>query len=456
MSNKDIPLNLSHKPIVSVDYSEKDAYAGDAKFLSIGRAKWDKEDVSAKIFRWAEEGERWSRQSEEMPLWRVLDLAKLVIATITGKRSPLNEGVVNEEDGEFLKNFICDNMKLYAPRIKEIADLLNSTNPSIMNKKVPNIFSFATSELSQDAMLAWLIKCADDTYKKEDVELCMLGKSLLSLLTGLKMEEIHSVEVGRQWRNIDIWAEINEDAFLVIEDKTETSIHDDQLNRYRKIVEDEYRGKRNKLFYAYVKTGNEPLSVENKVRSQGFKAINRVELLTVLNKYEGRHSIVLDYREHLQGIENATNNYRCMPVQKWEPYEWQGFYKELEKHISDVNWGYVPNPSGGFWGLWSNPLKNSEIEMYFQFEESKLCFKIAYDGRDRPRVRDRYYQKLMDVTEKSRVSVETPRFGSGTFMTIGIVPADEVFGEGIVDMEKLIDKLKSYEQIIKRCVSDEI
>ena len=84
-----IPMNLTHQPIFSVNYTKKDAYAGDAKFLSIGRSTWNKEDISAKIWRWADEGERWSRQSEEIPLWRVLDLSKLLIATITGQNSSL-------------------------------------------------------------------------------------------------------------------------------------------------------------------------------------------------------------------------------------------------------------------------------------------------------------------------------------------------------------------------------
>ena len=53
------PWWLSHKPIISVDYEENDAYAGDAKFLSLGHASWNEEDYSAKI--WRHSGDRWSR-----------------------------------------------------------------------------------------------------------------------------------------------------------------------------------------------------------------------------------------------------------------------------------------------------------------------------------------------------------------------------------------------------------
>lgn len=78
-----IPTTLKHKPvIVSENYENVDgryAYDSDAKGLSLGLAQWNdrgKVDISAKIWRYT--GEKWSRQSEELPLHRVLDLAILV------------------------------------------------------------------------------------------------------------------------------------------------------------------------------------------------------------------------------------------------------------------------------------------------------------------------------------------------------------------------------------------
>jgi hypothetical protein len=78
-----IPTTLKHKPvIVSEDYENVDgrkAYDSDAKGLSLGLAQWNdrgKVDISAKV--WRHTGEKWSRQSEEMPLHRALDLAILI------------------------------------------------------------------------------------------------------------------------------------------------------------------------------------------------------------------------------------------------------------------------------------------------------------------------------------------------------------------------------------------
>ncbi|AZO95130.1 hypothetical protein GM661_08815 [Iocasia frigidifontis] len=78
-----IPTSLKHKPvIVTENYENVDgraAYHSDAKGLSLGLAQWNdrgKVDISAKV--WRHTGKKWSRQSEELPLHRVLDMAILI------------------------------------------------------------------------------------------------------------------------------------------------------------------------------------------------------------------------------------------------------------------------------------------------------------------------------------------------------------------------------------------
>lgn len=82
----DIPTNLKHKPVVAAeDYARIDgymAYDSDAQGISLGLAQWNdrgRVDISAKV--WRHTGEKWSRQSEELPLHRVLDLAILACRT---------------------------------------------------------------------------------------------------------------------------------------------------------------------------------------------------------------------------------------------------------------------------------------------------------------------------------------------------------------------------------------
>lgn len=80
-----IPTNLKHKPVIEVpDYQTIDSADGydPAQGLSLGLAQWNdrgRVDVSAKV--WRHTGEKWSRQSEELPLHRVIDLAILIART---------------------------------------------------------------------------------------------------------------------------------------------------------------------------------------------------------------------------------------------------------------------------------------------------------------------------------------------------------------------------------------
>lgn len=81
--SKKIPMNLKHKPVIIVeDYEQIDgrnAGNSDAKGLSLGLAQWNDRgqlDISAKVWRYT--GQKWSRQSEELPMNRVIDLAILI------------------------------------------------------------------------------------------------------------------------------------------------------------------------------------------------------------------------------------------------------------------------------------------------------------------------------------------------------------------------------------------
>jgi hypothetical protein len=81
-----LPTNLKHKPvIISENYENVDGrkcYCSDAKGLSLGLAQWNDRglvEISAKVWRYT--GEKWSRQSEELPLTRVIDLAIMIAKT---------------------------------------------------------------------------------------------------------------------------------------------------------------------------------------------------------------------------------------------------------------------------------------------------------------------------------------------------------------------------------------
>ena len=83
--NYSFPTHLKHQPIIGINnYDKVDGkYASDtdAMALTLGNAQWDHNDLSAKV--WRKEPTKWSRQSEELPLHRVIDLATLIVSVLT-------------------------------------------------------------------------------------------------------------------------------------------------------------------------------------------------------------------------------------------------------------------------------------------------------------------------------------------------------------------------------------
>jgi hypothetical protein len=83
------PLWLKHKPFFMVPYEPFDELFvpnTDAKYLSVGIGQWEGNDenhFTAKVWRYS--GEKWSRQSEELPLHRVVDLNIFVVLTLLNK-----------------------------------------------------------------------------------------------------------------------------------------------------------------------------------------------------------------------------------------------------------------------------------------------------------------------------------------------------------------------------------
>lgn len=132
-----IPDHLSHKPVIKVEnYDIIDGeYKGisDAKGLSLGISQWNENTLSAKI--WRRPNKKWSRQSEELPLHRVLDLTLLILKTklLLDKNSDDNQILsqgsekiaieLNKDMNQFNKLFENANLNFLNERVKEISKI---------------------------------------------------------------------------------------------------------------------------------------------------------------------------------------------------------------------------------------------------------------------------------------------------------------------------------------------
>lgn len=127
------PNNLKHKPILSVnDYDEIDAQYSkmtDVKALSIGKAQYNQDEISLKV--WRHTGRKWSRQSEELPIHRNIDLNILFLGALMTDlnaaypKTNLGEKIVDESKFQLILDYYNSHETFLRPRLEELRDKLS-------------------------------------------------------------------------------------------------------------------------------------------------------------------------------------------------------------------------------------------------------------------------------------------------------------------------------------------
>ena len=178
---------------------------------------------------------------------------------------------------------------------------------------IPNLYEFATKELSQDATIAYILAWADPTYRESHPHLHALGIELLRSL--LRTQEvdlpmIETLHIKTQVDQIDILVRINADKnanriILIIEDKISTTEHSNQIERYKETVKKKYSGSYDHLVAVYLKTGN--VSKEELPPKDKCGHFLRRDLLDVLKGFQDtQNTIVEDFSTHLQEREDRA------------------------------------------------------------------------------------------------------------------------------------------------------
>lgn len=320
----------------------------------------------------------------------------------------------------------------------------------------PNLFNYATSELSQDAFICWLLEWAKPEYKETDALLNKTGNELINKFFELSKvtapNRINSVQIYKQYASIDVLCVINEEYPVIIEDKTNTQNHSGQLKRYFDTINKKYD--EHKIIPIYFKTGDQ--DNYKKVIDNGYNLFLRADFLAILDKglQSGiKNQIFIDYANHLQGIEDERNSYKYLPINKWYYDSWIGYYKELQEKLGDGGWNYVANPSGGFVGFWWYWIGFDGGEMYLQIEEKKFCFKIWVENKDRrSELRNKIHRKIIQEAKNHDIEVVKPdRFGNGQYMTVTVLKNEYrvTNSENIIDMARTVENIKKIEKILE-------
>ena len=346
----------------------------------------------------------------------------------------------------------------------------------------PNLFHYGQKELSQDAMICWLLVWANKEYAGVNSKLHEVGnkfaRALLSRHENFVPEEISKVVVEKQVSGIDVLVTVNEKITILIEDKTDSSRHGNQLVRYHNIILERGVTKDN-FFPIFLKTGNmskgEKETIENGLLvgnseeplDPPYRVFNRADFIEALSEAEGVSEILDDFVCYLKELEDDFNSWNpkhkaCKHPKNWTRWgAWQGFYRSLENQFEVAGWGYVPNQTGGFLGLWwlFNTFEWGSV--YLQIEEKHVAFKIEVrdvSSDSRRERRNYWHHKVIESAEKSGIRIVKPeRFGNGRTMTVAVYNSDvdsnenlewRVVGNDKLDYEATIEVLKSLEEVL--------
>ena len=295
-----------------------------------------------------------------------------------------------------------------------------------------NLFCYATSELSQDAFICWLVSHLLDENKNLNSSLEACATEFVRCFYPDFPQDGSVTSIERQHNNIDILLTIG-DKKIIIEDKTFTGTHNNQINVYKKSLLDSGVCEEN-IICVYYKIMEQP-AAEPGVDFE----FTRKKLLDLFRKYQTDNVIFQSYLEHLESLEKRVNSFTELPIEDWyddlDGLPYIGFFTYLRAGLMktvDSWWGKVNNPKGGFMCLWwsgadkkaleSAGLSNIVNELYPQLENNRIAVKMTVRENTDPEtikmVRQSLYRYFSDKIgeEFSRL-----RFHRGTHLTIGFL-----------------------------------
>ena len=345
----------------------------------------------------------------------------------------------------------------------------------------PNIFDYATRELSQDAMICWLLACLhskDETYKKIGVDFIrfvLQDGSLTENEIALESSSPH-----KQYYKMDVYAVVkvrNKIVPIIFEDKTNTYLHSDQFESYCKMVHSWLNSesyledlKRDfgdnelvwgNILYVYFKTGYVPGWQEVDFKNQAQKITTDKDMKNVtvrspiyiedITNFVEKHThieLLSDYLQHLKQVKCGSE----LPLKYWNDdsnelnYKYCVYEKEpscdmlFQSVFGDKEW-FNYNHQG-----WASRdlfyIKQPE-----QTNENRLWYCFRFDCWKYQKGEYRYAFALQQYRDEKNVSGNKEK----------LLKERAENSEQIKEIcHEIFEELQSYNITISECKSDKI
>ncbi len=231
----------------------------------------------------------------------------------------------------------------------------------------PNLFNYATGELSQDAMLCWMFDWANTDHS-------VMRPFAMSILKFIFMKhqykfddvnDVIKIEIKKQHKNIDVLILVHFPGRIlpiIIEDKTNSLNHSNQLQTYMDAIQEECETNKSmeSPLGVYYKTGYLYSKERNEANENGYIVMGKPEIASLIEPYSGRFQcdILEDYYQYIVELiereksllsileENHMN--RMNDLLKTREGQWM-FLENIFGERGSKNQYNGTNPNGSPW-----------------------------------------------------------------------------------------------------------
>lgn len=326
-----------------------------------------------------------------------------------------------------------------------------------------NLFKWATSELSQDGFICWLMSFAKNSGINSQLEACAWDfihriPNLADAKRLVSIERQVAVKIPNERKKgiIDVLLTVD-DCKVVIEDKINLPADDAQMDKYIAALKAD--GEKNVISAFYKPVSQWQFSAK-------YFTFTRDVLFSIFDPYKAKidSDIFADYLEYLEYFESEENAYKTLPISQWWGIRYHGFFQHLKDSgiVPKDSWyGYVANVQGGFmcmnWG-WKTPQHVQKFNftdkhfegLYLQLENNKVCVKMGVEHGNFNAGDVRYAWETVRnyFRDKLGAEFEFVRFTfsrgnkNARWMTVGYMLYDEKnYRQQIQRMQQLFDAL---------------
>ncbi len=343
----------------------------------------------------------------------------------------------------------------------------NQVNP-------PNLFTYATKELSQDAFICWLAAWADTAYKKEYPLLQETSRRFIASLfdgTDTLIPNYDSIKIHRQVGNvgtqikIDVVIELlhKKEAIncIIIEDKINSKV-DNPLNEYRKIILEHknFNYTEAQIICRIIKTGFDG----RKASKSGFLYYGKEELFTVLQKGIDagiENNIFKDFYDKQKQEIDSVNKFKTTPFVDWGDDERKGLaiYLYQSKKLKHKNWEselFNANKVDSFW-FEKVYVLDALLHIALYPKKREIQFRLWTNSKaESVSKRTAVFEILKEKFSNNGIKLKHS-YTSGESLRLAFYPTpDDIFkvhDNGLLDLAHLENKLVFLGELIQECGS---